>query len=249
MTKGRVDKGRSNHRKTQTRADTWIEKIAKDITSISDSVKVPLSSAIPKRSSRANASRSLSVHRLKLIFQPSLSLSLRFLAPFSSRRCWLKHGRDESFDIKRFFLEARLSAAIVAVDNALCKAGSTARAAASRLFPPFAPGRFRTVPDNQRNPIFVQQYHGPRRLADSFVSPPPNNHRADHAVDLPRILREPSFANLLFVAAIWNLLIVDDSDTGKLSASDTNPPAMQIPPRCEFLQQSGATFCRTINYN
>lgn len=53
--------------------------------SISDSRKVsPSCSAILKRSTRADAFRSLSVHRVKLIFQPSLSRSLHFLAPFSS---------------------------------------------------------------------------------------------------------------------------------------------------------------------
>lgn len=46
-------------------------------------------------------------------------------------------------------------------------------------------GRFRTVPDNQRNPIFVQQY----RLADSFVNPPPNNHHKDHRADVAGIAR------------------------------------------------------------
>lgn len=56
-----------------------------DDASISDSRKVsPSCSAILKRSTSADAFRSLSVHRVKLIFQPSLFLSLRFLAPFSS---------------------------------------------------------------------------------------------------------------------------------------------------------------------
>lgn len=56
-----------------------------DDASISDSRKVsPSCSAILKRSTSADAFRSLSVHRVKLIFQPSLFLSLRFLAPLSS---------------------------------------------------------------------------------------------------------------------------------------------------------------------